>query len=161
MTKKVFSFREDLQKGLEREKQFQELFPVKLFKCETYMHDFILEDGTTTVELKSDSYDTGNFFFERYSSDKTNTPGGPWQSRSDYFCVWFTKTNHYYIFETVSLVQFLNQYIKDNNPKQIKIPNQGYTTTGYVIPIKDCVSEFFEITEPTRTSVLKNGAHHG
>ena len=160
MSKKTFNFKDDLKKGLEKEKEFQKLFPITLFKSETFKHDFLMPDEST-LELKSDNYDTGNFFFERFSSVEKQSPGGPWQSHSDYFVYWFTKTNVYYAFETVSLVQFLNDYIKNKKPKQISVKNEGYTSVGYLVPIVDCESEFLELAETIEETILKNGASLG
>lgn len=144
---KVFDFNKDLADGLKDQARFWaktkrelDLVPV----THTQAYDFTNSAKDIAVELKTDSYDSSNFFFERYSSIQAQTPGGPWQSHGknvDVLFYWFKnkQLEPYYGFALSELIEFLDCYVKKNKPRLIEVKNKGYTTGGYLIPIQDVI----------------------
>src|SRR5579864_9364737 len=144
---KFFNFDEQRQIGDAGESDFIRIYeglnPVKPER--DFRIDFHLNNGKT-VELKTDSYDmerTPNFFMEQFtvSGNKTSL-GGPWRTKEhavDFFVYYFVKNKVFYWFCPISLSEFLDKYVKDNNLKMISIPNKDnrggyYEAQGYKIP---------------------------
>lgn len=102
--------------------------------------DFIHRTDGTRVELKTDFYDmmrTPNFFFERYSNDKTKTLGGPFSAAEagvDYFIYFFIKNSTAFWFRPIELVEFLLKW--DGIDKLVGVPNRDYITLGCKVPRK-------------------------
>jgi len=145
MTLKVYKYSDQLQLGQRAEQDFinvikesQGVVLIKNNSTNKFAPDYIF-NGDSTLELKTDFTTlTGTFFFERYSNLELKTDGGPWQSdkkHADYFAYWFKKTNEYYIFETPTLVNFLNEYISKNNLKLKNVMNTDKITAGYSVPV--------------------------
>jgi len=120
-----------------------------LEKLSGFKSDFTLIETGQGVELKTDYWamsKTPNFFFERYSDKARQTPGGPWQSienGSDLFCYFYVKDLTFFRFETVPLVEALEEIIKTISPTDIM--NKTYITQGYRVPralLKDISEEF-------------------
>lgn len=140
-SKNPAEFNKDLVRGENAQKEFRKVFPANLSTPDTRDYDFVLPTSES-LELKTDFHKTKNFYFERYSSIETGTPGGVWQSAGkqvDYFCYWFKIKGYYYLFDTKDLLLFLTEYVALNNPKLIPVPNKRYNgdvyiTQGYLIP---------------------------
>lgn len=145
----VFNFQTQLKKGKESEDKFLLKFP-KLIKNEDKKGVDFKYNGKF-VELKSDSYDpskTGNFFMEKWSSLEAQKLGGPWQSQlkgGDIFAYLFTKPQHLYIFDTAKLVEHLDENL--GQYKSRRVPNRGYITVGYLVPIKGLQELFGHVWE--------------
>ena len=139
-TKRTPNFSKDLKIGANGEEQFHKRFQVALIKQDGLKADFTVsnKDGSG-LELKTDTYDSPNFFIERYSDLWKQTPGGPFQAikHSKYFAYYFINKNTYYLFDLELLVPALEEYISNKNPRKVDVKNKGYTTGGYVIPIND------------------------
>jgi hypothetical protein len=110
-------------------------------------HDFTVSNKVGSgLELKSDTYDSKNFFFERWSDVTNQKPGGPWQANvhSKYFAYYFVNKDTYYLFDLATLVPFLENYIAEKKPRAIEVRNRRHTTVGYALPIVDfkhlCIS---------------------
>ena len=90
------------------------------------------------MELKADSYPTPkNFFFERLSSKKSKKSGGPWRCQEEgvrFLAYWFVNEGHWYLFEVDDLVERLESLDLKKHHKEV--PNRGYITTGYAVPIR-------------------------
>ncbi len=152
-TKTPANFKNDLKnKGQKGEAKFKEVFPLALLNSPNLCNDFyLLTDNNLAegIELKTDYYSTPrNFFFERYSSLESLSPGGPWQSLqkpnpNTWFIYYFVNVGvngTFYIFKTSELVAFLDNEIAKHQPKHVANNNNGrsYTTQGYAIPISAC-----------------------
>lgn len=95
-------------------------------------------DKDKTVELKSDTYPSKNFFMERYGSNVTMKSGSVWRSLEEsisFFVYYFIKEQTFYWFEPAPLAEFLDKYILKLQPRQIH--NKGYYSIGYIVPVKD------------------------
>jgi|SRR5688572_21109097 len=132
-----FEFDEQLDVG----KRVEELFALNypdLSLLNGIEGDFLLPDGRK-MEIKADFHDEVNFFFERWSRDKR--AGGPWQSLghgAHVFVIYFVKTNTWYSFDCAELVEILNDICEYK--QLISIRNNGFTSSGYIVPITDLES---------------------
>ena len=94
--------------------------------------------STATVEIKTDTYTSGNIFFETVSNFEFNIPGCMYKTEADYLFYYFTKTKELYIismkdyrawFES-NKGRFTEKKLKNVNRKN----NGTYTSIGYTIP---------------------------
>lgn len=129
-------FKNSLYQGLKGELQFQQEFPIQLTKLSGRRADFVIKNTTITIELKTDSYPSNNFFFERWSDVERKAAGGPWQSKEKgikLFIYYFINENRWFIFNTVDLVEYLDQIVLDK--RLVSIQNSSWQSQGYIIPI--------------------------
>jgi len=145
--KRTPNFKKDLKIGADGEATFQRRFQVALTKESGKEHDFTVSNKVGSgLELKTDTYDSKNFFFERWSDVANQKPGGPYQAakHSKYFAYYFINKNEYYLFDLATLIPFLDKYIEEKKPRAIEVRNRRYTTVGYALPIEDfkhlCIS---------------------
>lgn len=100
--------------------------------------------GIVLIDVKSDSYDTGNFFFETVSNKDKNTLGCFLSSEADYFYYVFEERNELYIIELEPVrTWFLeNQHrFKVKNPSTTTRGVVFYQSEGYIVPISILCSE--------------------
>ena len=92
-------------------------------------------DGTVvTIEYKCDvvAKRTGNLFFETISNDKSKTSGWGWSSKADYWIFLIPKQEIIVIKpEELRMLAWKLQ----NSLKAKTVPNRGYNTIGYPIPL--------------------------
>ena len=138
--KRTPNFKKDLKIGADGEATFQRRFQVAITKESGKGRDFTVSNKVGSgLELKTDTYDSKNFFFERWSDVTNQKPGGPWQANahSKYLAYYFVNKNIYYLFDLATLVPFLEKYIAEKKPRPIEVRNRKYTTVGYALPIAD------------------------
>ncbi len=106
------------------------------------------------VEIKADSYDSGNFFIERYSKLEEKSPGGPWQSKAKFYVSYHYNQGKIYIFRKKELIEGLESLIKEKgidsslmreNTVPPKRTGGNYHTFGYVINQDFLCSRVFNI----------------
>lgn len=87
------------------------------------------------VEYKADwaASKTGNAFVETVSIDRDNKPGWAYTSMADYLMYYLPNDLLIYIFTLKKLRAKLAGWLK-NYPTR-KIPNQGYSTVGVLVPL--------------------------
>lgn len=96
------------------------------------------KNGTVkTVELKTDTYISGNIFFETMSAVETNSIGCMYKSKADYLFYYFINTKELYIFDFDKYREWFKQNKSHFYLKRLK--NKGkycgtYTSEGYTIP---------------------------
>ena len=132
------NFKTDLARGHLGEELFYKLRP-ELTRLDGRQADFVDANGAT-YEVKTDSYDTSNFFMERWSNVEKQKAGGPWQSAEkniDYFIYLFPKKGVGYMFAVPELLEELN---KIETPDQRYVSNRGWMTVGWLVPIKSLTS---------------------
>lgn len=138
--KRTPNFKADIKIGANGEEIFQRRFQVSLLKESGKDHDFTVSNKIGSgLELKTDTYDSKNFFFERWSDITNQKPGGPWQAsrHSKYFAYYFINKDKYYLFDLATLVPALEKYIEEKKPRAIEVRNRRHTTVGYALPIAD------------------------
>lgn len=127
------NFQTDLKRGQAGEKLYHKLRP-ELTRLSGRYADFI-DDNGMTYEIKTDSYDTPNFFMERWSDVANKKAGGPWQSSEkeiDFYVYLFPKKGKGYIFTVSSLLEQLNNIA---TPNQRYVQNKSWMTVGWLVPI--------------------------
>ena len=133
---KVYTWKEQLEKGMKAEELFLDICHLRLTKSETRDYDFLTRDGRR-VELKTDFYGedrTPNFFIERWSVMEDEKPGGPWQSKEkkvDLFIYLYADTGAYYVF---SDLRALCKAVEKLNLPIIPVKNRGYSGGGFKVP---------------------------
>lgn len=133
---KKANFKDDLGRGQKGETAFHSLYP-HLTRLSGRGADFIDESTGETYEIKTDYYDSPNFFMERWSDVDKGKPGGPWQSEEKkitYYVYLFIQQGELYIFSVKDLVSRLNEI---KNPNARLIQNRTWTTMGYIVPKKE------------------------
>lgn len=93
-----------------------------------------LNGSIITIEYKLDiaAKRTGNIFFETTSNDKKMTPGWGWSSQADYW-IFLIPEQEILVFKPGKLRGLIWELQK--SVKQRSIPNKGYNTIGYPIPL--------------------------
>lgn len=135
---KVFSFKNELNKGKTGETLFKKCYPEAL-QTAGRKEDFFLNGES--VEVKTDFWNPveyPNFFIEMYSNDNKMTFGGPFRAEQDkikYFVYLFIQTGEFHWFRVTDIMPFLYENIALYPRKLVK--NRGYNGIGYLVPIKD------------------------
>jgi hypothetical protein len=103
--------------------------------------DFRCRETGDTAELKTDNYDmsrTPNLFIERYSSDATMKPGGPYRNLdTTWWIYYYIRNDHAMWFRPRELIQRLEERGLADESQLIGIQNKGYTTWGWKIRRSD------------------------
>lgn len=90
------------------------------------------------VEIKTDTYDTGNIFYETMSCIETNSIGCIEKTQADLILYYFINTKELYIFDTKEYKKwFNNKKYNFTKKKFLNYYNNGtskYTTEGFIIP---------------------------
>ena len=140
-----YGFQQQLKVGKSGEALFKKLYP-ELEQTDGKTVDFVSPEGLR-IELKTDTYDSGNFFIERYSDFVKQTVGGPWQTQSkdgDIYAYMFLAKGKVYWFNVDGLVSFMDKWLDNLTPSQhnkhfkpIKQRGAKYETGGYTVPISE------------------------
>ena len=93
------------------------------------------------IEVKTDSYTSGNMFYETVSNNITNEPGCFETSESDYIFYYFIHPEYrkIYVFQTKELREWVH-----NNKDRYKIKqvfNYTFCSLGYAIPLVDLMAD--------------------
>lgn len=133
MSEKLFSFLGQKSLGDVGEQLFFDFYKGNGVKKEDgRLYDFSLKGET--IELKTDSYTSTNYFMEQYGNISKSSLGGPWRALKDevnWFVYFFIKERTFYWFEPKPLCAFLDVYILDKKPKIIH--NKNYETLGWTV----------------------------
>lgn len=98
------------------------------------------KDGSSGMsEIKTDTYTSGNFFFETMSSMETGSLGCLYKTQADYLMYYFVNFGELYI---IKMSQFRKWFDKNKNRPEFKrkeVKNKRrnggtYTTEGYTFP---------------------------
>ena len=96
-------------------------------------------DGTSsTAEIKTDTYTSGNIFFETVSNLEANVPGCMYKTKADFLLYYFTKTKELYILDMPAYLKWFKANRSNFTEKKLKNINRRnngtYTSVGYTIP---------------------------
>lgn len=88
-----------------------------------------------SVEIKTDSYDTGNIYYETMSSLENNSIGCMEKTEADYIYYYFINTNELYILDREKYVKWFHDNAFQFKKSQVlnKTKNGIYTSEGYLI----------------------------
>jgi len=170
MSPSQFSFPVQHRQGQAKELDFLNKFQSEIVRLDGRKHDFVTRGvfasppRPLTIELKSDSYQidhpeeegfTKNFFIERYSDAKRQTPGGPWQALlngTDLFAYWFYRGDNLFLANVPKLVKEVSTLVDQLDLPLININNQRYITQGYRVP-RGLLDSFISV--PSGTTLAK------
>ena len=117
--------------------------------------DFLVKtnDFRFTVELKTDTYRSGNFFFETVSAIETRSLGWTLKSRANLLAYYFIKTDTLYLLQMSDIRAIVKDDTFQVYKKTVKnrFSNGIYTSEGLAVPIR-CILERVQY----RKYLLKN-----
>lgn len=94
----------------------------------------------TSIEVKCDTYKSGNMYVETISNKNKNTPGCILYSKADFLFYFFEKTKILYI---MPMKKFREWFLLNKNHFTVKYPSTKnsfgkilYESEGYTVPLK-------------------------
>lgn len=94
------------------------------------------------VEVKTDTYKSGNIYYETISSQESDTEGCFEKTQADYLFYYFINWGYLYIFSMPEYKDWFgkmeNEFIEKGYQKQVKnsgYKNSQYTSIGYAYPV--------------------------
>lgn len=91
-------------------------------------------DGSSyTVEIKTDTYVTGNLFFEVISNEQRQTERCLMKSDAQFLFYYFLKTKTLYILKMKKFRQFVLDRMDILKEKRVK--NKLFTSRGFLVPL--------------------------
>ena len=88
-----------------------------------------------TVEIKTDTYKTGNMFFETISNEEYQTKGCLMKTNADFLFYYFPNYQNgvLYIFQ----MKAFRKFVLDNLSlfRERRVTNTTHTSLGYVVPL--------------------------
>ena len=102
--------------------------------------DFILtkKDKEIKIEVKTDSYTTGNMAWEEFSCTELKTPGCFQKTKADFICYYFIEWDLCYVFDTKVLREFVLSNKNSWHLRDFIVTDNGhskYHSSGYIIPL--------------------------
>lgn len=156
---KIYDFNSCNDIGKNGEVLITELFPNTFSLTDGMEGDLIFKEKYK-FELKTDTYKSGNFFFERISNMRLDNKGGVWQTKEHgckYYSFYMLKYDMLYIFEVDTILEWLNKNISKYESKIVT--NKTKKSLGYAIPMKDVAHiwvKAIDLTEAKNYFILKN-----
>lgn len=127
--------------NVEDDSRFQD-FDIDLVK--------VSHDGRTiNIEVKSDTYDSGNFFFETISNASKGTEGCFMYTRADYLYYYFTKSSNVYMLPMPVTREWFVKNINRFKQKELATKKGNkilYYSYGYPVPIETVLKEVDGVT---------------
>ena len=106
-----------------------------------FVVDFI-NGKQVTVEIKTDTYKTGNLFFETISNEEYQTKGCLMKTNADFLFYYFSNYQNgvLYIFK----MKAFRKFVLDNLPRfrERKVTNTTHTSIGYIVPLSYIENNF-------------------
>lgn len=113
------------------------------------------------VEVKTDGYTTGNFFFERCSCKERGVLGCFLTSAADYWVYYFSSWDCAYWFPLESVRDYVCARSSDWREVKTSTGRSGavYTSSGWLVPIADVVRDVPGISrfDGVKASLLSSG----
>ncbi len=156
---KVYEFNERNNIGKNGEYLLAELFP-NTFTLTDGMEGDLIFKYEHKFELKTDTYKSGNFFFEKISNVRLNNKGGVWQTKEhgcNYYAFFMLRYDKLFIFKVDEILDWLDKNVDNYHEKTVKNPTKE--TKGYAIPMNDvshvCV-KIIDLNNSNNYKKLKN-----
>lgn len=140
---KIYDFRAQLAHGESGENLFKTYFEkqgysiIPATRQEQFKGiDFHLvnaEGMPVTVEVKTDSYKSGNVFVELVSNSETKTQGWAYKTAAEWLVYYLKAYGYALVIRPSSLRSKLPQWIEEFPSKEV--PNPSYKTIGILVPI--------------------------
>lgn len=110
-----------------------------------YDIDFVvnfINGKQVTVEIKTDTYKTGNMFFETISNEEYQTKGCLMKTSADFLFYYFPNYQNsvLYIFK----MKAFRKFVLDNLSffKERKVTNTTHVSIGYIVPLSYIENNF-------------------
>ena len=109
--------------------------------------DFVIDftnGKQATVEIKTDTYKTGNMFFETVSNEEYRTKGCLMKTNANFLFYYFPNYQNgvLYIFKMKSFRKFVLDNI--SHFRERKVTNTTHTSIGYIVPLSYIENNFSE-----------------
>lgn len=157
MSDKVYAFKESLEVGKSGEDIIWNWLASRSYivdlqdvsndrKYQKQDIDFLatFKDGTQiSLEIKTDTYTTGNIYFETISDVTMNTKGCMYVTKADFLLYYFINDNKLYIIKMDEYKKWFNRHKKDSNFKHHVVHNTRYESEGYTFPANLLLKEDF------------------
>jgi hypothetical protein len=127
--------------NVENDKSFQE-FDIDL------VH--VTNRDVVNIEVKADTYESENFFFETVSNATKGTHGCFMYTRADYLYYYFIKSNKLYVLPVASTREWFLKNINRFPKKELATKENSrilYHSYGYTVPIKVVMREVYGVKE--------------
>lgn len=100
---------------------------------------------TISAEVKTDTYTSGNIYFETISDTIMNTKGCMYVTKADYLLYYFIKTGELFILKMNEYREWFKKYKhrKDLGFEHKVVRNTRYESEGYTFPAKLLLMEDF------------------
>lgn len=96
------------------------------------------------IEIKTDTYKTGNMFFETISNEEYQTKGCLMKTNADFLFYYFSNYQNgvLYIFK----MKAFRKFVLDNlsHFRQRRVTNTTHTSIGYIVPLSYIENNFSE-----------------
>lgn len=109
--------------------------------------DFVVDFTSgkqATVEIKTDTYKTGNMFFETISNEEYQTKGCLMKTNADFLFYYFSNYQNgvLYIFK----MNAFRKFVLDNlsHFRERRVTNTTHTSIGYIVPLSYIENNFSE-----------------
>ena len=115
------------------------------------------KDGKVcNIEVKTDSYISGNMFYETISNNITNQQGCFETSESDYIFYYFIHPEYrkIYVFKTKELREWVHK--NKNRYKLKQVFNYTFCSLGYAIPLVDLMADMSQSIQILDMNKLEN-----
>lgn len=105
------------------------------------MIDFI-NGKQATVEIKTDTYKTGNMFFETISNEEYQTKGCLMKTNADFLFYYFSNYQNgvLYIFKMKAFREFVLNNL--SHFRMRRVTNTTHTSIGYIVPLSYIENNF-------------------
>ncbi len=96
------------------------------------------------VEIKTDTYKTGNMFFETISNEEYQTKGCLMKTNADFLFYYFPNYQNgvLYIFKMKAFRKFVIDHL--SHFRQRRVTNTTHTSIGYIVPLSYIENNFME-----------------
>lgn len=104
----------------------------------------VTNNSIFNIEVKSDTYETGNFFFETVSNATKGTEGCFMYTTADYIYYYFTKSRLVYVLPMPLTRDWFISNINRFSKKELATKERGkllYHSYGYTVPIDIVIDE--------------------
>ena len=111
-------------------------------------------DDAIAIEVKTDFYTSGNFYFETVSNVGKDTLGCFLKTDSEFIFYYFIKLDKLYILRTGTVQEWFLANKSNYEEKHSTSTDGLYSSKGYAIPIlhvpKTCIQKIIHITDENR-----------
>lgn len=121
--------------------------------------DYICKNGNkeSLLEIKVDSYKTGNIFYEYYSNFELKTQGCFEKTKADFILYYFSQLRTLYILNPIALREYVTYNKNTWTPKYI--PNTTFHSMGFAIPIAEIKARDSALSKEKKHKKIIQGIH--